>query len=186
MIKDKKSIAFSIVLISLIVLLVNPWEYISATTDNDATQESSTSDVSWNTYEDPNGLFIMQYPSNWNPTKLPGIYSIGPIDVSFLYQDAEGRNALLEIAQLDDKSVFDTPKEIADNNLAISQNVSLKFSLEQQVECGNLKVNSLDTCAYIHTFENPINHPGKSLKLSAIDANGVEYFVNFTTDPEFF
>lgn len=149
------------------------------------TLDSSSAEVSWITFNDDNGLFTMQYPSNWNPTKLKEFDPVGPIDILFVYEDSESRNAMLHLVQYSDKSIYSTPKEIADAEVNVSKNDS-EFILDKQVECGNVKLDGLDTCDYNYLLENPPGNSGKALNVFAVDANGKEYNVNFTTEPELF
>ena len=47
----------------------------------------SFAQVTWNSFEEKDGLFSIQIPSNWNEEEIPEEEKLAPIDYLFRYAD---------------------------------------------------------------------------------------------------
>ncbi|MBA3749607.1 MAG: hypothetical protein H0X03_01680 [Nitrosopumilus sp.] len=64
----------------LYILLILTTLFVFATVSN-----QSFAQVTWKTFEEKNGLYTIQIPSNWYPEKLDEVDKIVPIDDMFRY-----------------------------------------------------------------------------------------------------
>lgn len=57
----------------------------------------SNAQVTWNTFEEKDGLFSLQIPSNWNPEEIAEADKLAPVDHMFRYADKGNSFAWLEL-----------------------------------------------------------------------------------------
>ncbi len=138
----------------------NPDSSSSGTSSQSSPMTQNQSPVSWKTFNDRNGKFTMQYPSNWIPAGPGAEVPRGPIDFVFEYHDLQDRFAMLTIVQPPIMSPFTNATGVADVHITSQQSVFSGFNIQKQVECGNIKFNGLESCDYIATFGSADVPPG--------------------------
>jgi hypothetical protein len=155
---------------------------------NEQTQSSPAnqqSQVTWKTFKDREGLFTVQYPSNWVPSGVAESDRAGPIDTVFSSPGStETTGSDLEFIEYAQPSVFSTSKEALEQEITNLQNdpTITKFEIERPVECSKYTLNGLPACGYIYEVKTT---DGPSLAILAVDAiasDGKEYEVYYHSD----
>lgn len=149
-------------------------------------QQQQQREITWKTFADRDNLFTIQYPSNWVPNQRTGNDALGIIDFLVSYSDNQKRGALVNIVMTPPFSVFTDPRDLADVSLASIQNTDPSFSVQRQVECGNLILNGLPACDYIGSFSSEDGSTLKMLQVSTVDSSGTEFSVQYLNTPELF
>jgi len=163
--------------------------------DDDSQNESSSqneqppsaqqSQVTWRTFNDREGLFTVQFPSNWTPSNVAEVDRSGPIDSFFSSPGATGETgAEIEFIQYAQPSVFSTSQEALESEINTLQNdpTVTKFEIERPVECAMFILNGLQACSYIYEVRTT---DGPNLAVLAVDAvapDGTEYEVYYRSD----
>lgn len=159
--------------------------------DNSQDEESSQngqpqqSQVIWKTFKDREGLFTVQYPSNWTPQGVVEAERNGPIDVSFSSPGStDTTGADIEFIQWAQPSVFSTPKESLEQEITDLQNdpTVTKFEIERPIECSKYTLNGLPACSYIYEIDSTEGSPLAIMAVDALASNGTEYEVYYRSE----
>ena len=140
-------------------------------------QNTQQSQATWRTFNDREGLFTAQYPSNWTPGGVAEADSSGPIDVVFFAPvSAPDEVAEVEFIQYAQPSVFSTSREALESEINTLQNdpTVTKFEVERPLECEMYTLNGLPACSIIYEIASPDGQ----LALMIVDAlanDGTEY-----------
>lgn len=141
--------------------------------------------VKWKTFKEKNGLFTINYPSNWSPSR-PSTESDAPIDIYFFHPVGEGSFVTLSVYA--DESILSNNVDLMDSYLAYDQSEP-RYRLIQPTECEKYTVNSIKVCSAINTFRlmtvdsKPII---TQLVIGGIDNDGVEYGISYRATTELF
>lgn len=149
--------------------------------------------VKWKTFKEKNGVFTIQYPSNWSPLKLDeegeeeGYSSL--INVGFGH---EGKGTSFAVINLyaEAESLFTNVTDKIDSSSAVKQNYQ-KYKVIQPVECGKYTIDGLGACSQIEEFRlelegNTAKPLVNQLTIGAIDDDGTEYLFLYTASQKQF
>lgn len=164
--------------ITLIAILCSAL-FIGANSPNtfaSESQENKAPAISWQTYNDRDNLFSVQYPSNWTPSGVAEADRGGPIDTLFLAPVRSDQVGEIEFIQYAQPSAFSTAQESLQSEINSLQNdpTVTKFEIERPVECQRYTLAGLPACSYIYEV---VSSDG-SLAVMAVDAlapDGTEY-----------
>jgi hypothetical protein len=129
-------------------------------------------EVSWKTFRDRNGLFTVQYPSNWLPS-YPS-EPLGPIDIQLYFGDGRG-DAFLNIYKMEGISPFLTSNESIDSSLSYDQSTLNNFRLLEPIKCVQYSINGVPACSYTASFTADDGTDQTYLFLRAVTPDGTEY-----------
>ena len=167
-------------------LPINSSATSSSDSSNQAIASTSSSQgqgpVTWKKFNDKNGLFTMQYPSNWNPITRGD--EVNTIDTTFQYADTKARLARLTIIRYDVPTSYQSSRDVSENQLALNQNDS-SVSLQRQIECNNITINGISTCDFVSVFGSQ-DSPFKEVEVDAVNNRGTQYLALFITSPRLF
>ena len=141
-------------------------------------QIDAAGNVSWLQFKDKNGFFTVKYPSNWSPLKY-NQDSSAPINILFSYS---GRGAsFAELSLFAEESIYGNASELVDSNYIYLQNQP-NFKVLEEPECGKYRINNMSACHVVITLKDmdSFGKPTiKDLVIGAIDANGIEYSLDY-------
>jgi hypothetical protein len=132
-------------------------------------------DVKWKTFKEKNGLFTMNYPSNWLPGKSPDD-SENPslINMNFVYSGG-GRSDVASVSVIADESIYTNVSDLMDTLTAA---LTSKFKIVQPVECTKFVIKGTESCSIVTTYKET-KLPGKptvmEMDVVTIDRYGVQY-----------
>jgi hypothetical protein len=149
------------------------------------TQGTQQSQVTWRTFNDREGLFTVQYPSNWRPSNAAEADRSGPIDTVFISPGStETTGAELEFIEYEVPSVFSTPKESLEQEITDLQNdpTVTKFEIERPLECAKYTLNGLAACSYVYEVDTTEGSPLAIMAVDALAPDGTEHEVYYRSD----
>jgi len=170
------------VIISIFAILVG------LGTDNVFASQSQDDDepaVTWKTFQDRNGLFSVQYPSNWTPSGIIESMKVGPIDILFLSPGSDvDSGAEVEFIQWADQSVFRTAQEALEAEISTQQNnqTLTKFEIERPIECSRYTLNGLQACSVIYEISGPDIGDLATMVVDSLATDGTEYELYYKSD----
>ena len=154
-----------------------------------ATQIVATENVRWKTFNEKNGLYTIQYPSNWVPTKIDeyeGVELTSPINMNFIYSGGGSKFASMGISG--DESIFTNVSDLVDSVYAVAQSFP-SYKLVQPMECATYTINKVPACSTIISYKNT-GLPGKplvnELDIVAIDDEGIQYAMYYGATKKIF
>ena len=149
--------------------------------------------VKWKTFNEKNGVFTIQYPSNWSPLKVDKEgdeeYSTSLINSAFVHQGKGTSFAFINLFA-ETESIFTNITDKIDSSSALKQNYQ-KYKIIQPVECGKYTINGIGACSQIEEFkleleDNPAKPLINQLTVAALDDDGTEYLILYTASQKQF
>lgn len=151
--------------------------------------------VKWKTFKEKNGVFTIQYPSNWSPLKLDEDgdeeqeeYN-SLINVGFAHQGKGTSFAVINL-YAEAESLFTNVTDKIDSTSALKQNYE-KYKVIQPVECAKYTINGLGACSQIDEFRlelesNSAKPLVNQMTIGALDDDGTEYVFLYTASQKQF
>jgi hypothetical protein len=130
----------------------------------------SFAQVTWKTFNEKNGLYTIQVPSNWYAVKIAPEDKTAAIDDQFSYTGKGKSYAFFNI--MFDTSLYSDAKDASDDNIAANQNLD-KFKLLQPTECEKYTVNNVQACSSVITFKLEDDEQRTDLQVVTVDSDGV-------------
>ena len=149
--------------------------------------------VKWKTFNEKNGIFTIQYPSNWSPLKVDNDedeeYSTSLINSAFVHQGKGTSFAFINL-YAETESIFTNITDKIDSNSALKQN-NQKYKVIQPIECGKYTINGIGACSLIEEFkleieDNPVKPLVRQLTVAGLDDDGTEYLILYTASQKQF
>ena len=158
-----------IVCVVMVFTLISPVTHIAA-----------IEDVKWKTFKEKNGLFTMDYPSNWIPGKSrDNPENPSPIDMYFVYSGSRGSN-VASLSVTADESIYTNVPDYMDSLIST---LPSKFKPVQPVECTKYMIKGVEACSFIVSYKNT-DVPGKptimEMDVVIIDEFGVQYVMSYS------
>ena len=146
-------------------------------------------EVKWKTFKEKNGLYTIEYPSNWVPQKMDeyeGVEITSPINMNFIYVGSGSQFASIGI--LADETIFTNATDLIDSTYAVGQSFP-KYKVLEPMECAKYMITQTNACSTIISFKNT-ELPGKpmvnELDIVTIDEDGVQYLIYYTATKDLF
>jgi len=144
------------------------------------THIAAIEDVKWKTFKEKNGLFTMDYPSNWIPGKSrDNPENPSPIDMYFVYSGSRGSN-VASLSVTADESIYTNVPDYMDSLIST---LPSKFKPVQPVECTKYMIKGVEACSFIVSYKNT-DVPGKptimEMDVVIIDEFGVQYVMSYS------
>lgn len=153
----------------MVLTLISPVTHIAA-----------KEDVKWKTFKEKNGLFTMDYPSNWIPGKSrDNPENPSPINMYFVYSGSSGSN-VASLSLTADESIYTNVSDYMDS---LVSTLPSKFKPVQPVECTKYTIKGVEACSFIVSYKNT-DVPGKptimEMDVVIIDEFGVQYVMSYS------
>ncbi len=150
------------------------------------THVTAKEDVKWKAFKEKNGLFTMNYPSNWIPSKSrdnPDNPSL--IDMNFVYAGTGGSN-VVSLAVVADESIYTNVSDFMDT---LASSLTSKFKVIQPAECTKYMIKGIEACSFISSYKQT-ELPGKPTVMEVdvviIDEFGVQYMLIYGASKNLF
>ncbi len=138
----------------------------------------SYAQVTWNTFEEKDGLFSIQIPSNWSEEKIPKEEKLAPIDYLFRYADKGDSFAWLEI--MISKPSFSNPTTTLQSYLSEYQQFD-DFNLIKPIECNTHTLNDVPACSFVSSRQLEGEQTRNVLNVISVSPKGIQTDVVFIT-----
>ena len=139
--------------------------------------------VTWNTFEEKDGLFSIQIPSNWNEEELPEAEKLSPIEYLFRYADKGNSFAWLEL--MISKPPYLDARSVADSYISYYQQFG-DFNLLNSTECNSYKLNDVSACSIMSSQQLEGEQRRNVLNVVSVTPDGVQTDVIFITSNNIF
>ncbi len=143
----------------------------------------SYAQVTWKTFDEGDGLFSIQIPSNWFAERLPENEKLAPIDYIFRYADRGTSFAWTEL--LIDNSLHFNSNDAVASQLPSYENFD-NYELLQPIECDTYTLNDAQACSYISTFKLEGEDQRNVLTVISVNSDGVQTGMLFITSSNIF
>ncbi len=138
----------------------------------------SFAQVTWNTFEEKEGLFSIQIPSNWNASEVLEAEALAPIDYIFRYNDKGNSFAWLEL--MIDKPLYSDARTAAESYISDYQQFD-DFILLQPIDCNTYTLNDVPACSFLSSQQLEGEERRNVLDIVSISPNGIQTDVIFIT-----
>jgi hypothetical protein len=138
----------------------------------------SYAQVTWNTFEEKDGLFSIQIPSNWNASELPETGALAPIDYMFRYDDKGNSFAWVEL--MIDETTNLNAMSIADSYLSYYQQFD-DFNLLEPIDCNTYTLNDAPACSILSSQQLEGEQRRNVLNAVSVTPDGIQTDVVFIT-----
>jgi hypothetical protein len=143
----------------------------------------SFAQVTWNSFEEKDGLFSIQIPSNWNEEEISEEEKLAPIDYLFRYADKGDSFAWIEI--LISKPSFSNATAILESYLSEYQQFD-DFSLLKPIECTTYTLNDAPACSLLSSQQLEGEQIRNVLNVVSISPDDIQTDVVFITSANIF
>ena len=143
----------------------------------------SFAQVTWNSFEEKDGLFSIQIPSNWNEEEIPEEEKLAPIDYLFRYADKGDSFAWIEI--LISKPSFSNATTVLESYLSEYQQFD-DFSLLKPIECTAYTLNDAPACSLLSSQQLEGEQIRNVLNVVSISPDDIQTDVVFITSANIF
>jgi hypothetical protein len=139
--------------------------------------------VTWNTFDEKDGLFSVQVPSNWNVSELSDDEKLAPVDYMLRYNDKGDSFAWIEI--LINKPSFSNSTAILESYLSEYQQFD-DFSLLKPIECNAYTLNDAPACSLLSSQQLEGEQIRNVLNVVSISPDDIQTDVVFITSANIF
>lgn len=136
----------------------------------------SLAQVTWNTFEEKNGLFTIQIPSNWNASEIPATESLAPIDYMFIYDNKGNSFAWIELMISNASS--SSPRDAADSYILDNQQLN-NFTLLETTNCSTYVINHLPACSNLSSQQIKDEQRRNILSMVSVSPDGYQTDIVF-------
>ncbi|VFJ12631.1 hypothetical protein [Candidatus Nitrosocosmicus franklandus] len=136
----------------------------------------SFAQVTWNTFEEENGLFSVQVPSNWNVSEISGAEALAPIDYIFHYNDKGNSFAWIEL--MISEPFYTNSSAVLDSFMSQYQQYD-DFVLLEPITCDKYTLNDEPACSFLSSQHLEGELRRNVLDIVSISPNGTQTYVVF-------
>jgi hypothetical protein len=143
--------------------------------------------VTWETLRDPNGLFTIEYPSNWIPMRA--LEPLGPIDMEFwFYGDNPESYASFFLVKYENESQYLNSRGALQAEVASNKDTYVDYVVKQDIECNKYLIDNVPACSMIDSSQTEDGNLSVSrLTIDAVDETSSEEFeIYYTATPDLF
>jgi len=138
----------------------------------------SHAQLKWNTFEEKDGIFSIQIPSNWKEEEIPDVYKLSPVDYIFRYDDQGNSFAWIEL--MISGSTDADARSIADSYISYYQQFR-DFNLLKSAECNTFTLNNIPACSILSSQQLEGEQRRNVLNVISVIPNGTQTDVVFIT-----
>jgi hypothetical protein len=158
-----KFISFSIILALLTIFIIPVFGQTFA-------------QVTWNTFDEKDGLFSVQVPSNWNVSELSDDEKLAPIDYMLRYNDKGDSFAWIEI--MIREPLYSSPRPALEYYVADYQQYE-DFQLLEPIECDRYILNNATACSVLSSQQLEGEQRRNVLNVVSVTPAGIQTDVVF-------
>ncbi len=136
----------------------------------------SHAQVTWNTFEENDGLFSIQIPSNWNASKLPETESLAPIDYRFRYNDRGNSFAWVEL--MISERLYSNSTAAAESYMSQSQQFD-DFNLLKPIDCNTYTLNDAPACYFLSSQQFEGEQRRNVLEIVSVSPDDIQTYAVF-------
>lgn len=137
--------------------------------------------VTWKTFNETDGLFSIQIPSNWFPERIPESEKLAPIDYLFRYADKGDSFVWLEL--LISNSQYYEARDAAEAYISGYSQYD-DFQVLEPVECNTYMLNNVPACSFLTSFKLEGEEQRSVLSLISITSEGIQNEVVFVASSD--
>ncbi|WP_415311988.1 hypothetical protein [Candidatus Nitrosocosmicus sp. FF01] len=138
----------------------------------------SHAQVTWETFEEKNGVFSIQIPSNWNFEEIPDAEKLASIDYMFVYES--GRDSFAWVELMINKTTNLNTSSIAESYLSQYQQFD-DFNLLEPIECDTYTLNEVPACSFLSSIQLEGEQRRNVLNVVSVTPDGIQTEVVFIT-----
>lgn len=138
----------------------------------------SFAQVTWNTFEEKEGLFKIQIPSNWNASELSEAEALAPIDYMFRYNDKGDAFAWVEL--MISEPLYSNASAAAESYVSYYQQFN-DFNLTKPIDCNTYTLNDVPACSVLSSQQLEGEQRRNVLDIVSISPDGIQTDVVFIT-----
>jgi hypothetical protein len=132
--------------------------------------------VTWNTFEENDGLFSIQIPSNWNASKISETEASAPIDYLFLYDDRGNSFAWVEL--MISEPLYSNATAAAESYMSHYQQFD-DFNLLEPIDCNTYTLNEVPACSFLSSQQLEGEQRRNVLDMVSISPDGIQTYAVF-------
>jgi hypothetical protein len=134
--------------------------------------------VTWNTFEEKDGLFSIQVPSNWNVSEVSDTEKLAPIDYILRYNDKGNSFAWVEL--MISEPLYSNASAALESYQSYYSQFD-DFNLTKPIECDTYTLNDEPACSFSSSQQLQGEQKRNVLSLVSIVPNGLQTDVAFIT-----
>jgi hypothetical protein len=138
----------------------------------------SFAQVTWNTFEDKDGLFSIQIPSNWDANEVSEADALAPIDYIFRYNDKGNSFAWVEL--MISESLYPNASTAVDSYVSDFRQFD-DFKLTKPIGCTTYTLNDEPACAFLSSQQLEGEQKRNVLNIVSISPDGIQTDAIFIT-----
>jgi hypothetical protein len=132
--------------------------------------------VTWNTFEEKDGLFAIQIPSNWNASELTGTEALAPIDYMFRYNDKGNSFAWIEI--MISEPLYSSSRTAAESYMSEYEQFD-DYNLLEPISCSAYQLNEEAACSFLSSQQIEGEQRRNVLDIVSISPDDIQTYVVF-------
>lgn len=136
----------------------------------------SYAQVTWNTFDEKDGLFSVQVPSNWNVSELSETEKLAPVDYMLRYNDKGNSFAWIEI--MISEPLYSSPKAAAESYMTEYQQFD-DFNLLEPISCSTYQLNEESACSFLSSQQIEGEQRRNVLDIVSISPDEIQTYVVF-------
>ena len=134
--------------------------------------------VTWNTFDEKDGLFSVQVPSNWNVSELSDNEKLAPIDYMLRYNDKGNSFAWIEI--MISEPLYSSPRAAAEDYVTDYQQYE-NFQLLEPIKCDKYTLSNSTACSILSSQQLEGEQRRNVLNVVSMTPDGIQIDVVFIT-----
>ena len=138
----------------------------------------SYAQVTWNSFNEKNGLFSVQVPSNWNGSEVSVTEKLAPIDYILQYNDKGNSFAWVEI--MISEPLYSNASAAANAYLTYYQQFD-DFNLIKPIDCSSYTLNNVPACSFLSSQQLEGEQRRNVLNVVSITPAGIQTDAVFIT-----
>jgi hypothetical protein len=136
----------------------------------------SFAQVTWNTFQEKDGLFTIQIPSNWNASELTGTEALAPIDYMFRYNDKGNSFAWVEV--MISEPLYSNSRAALESYMSDYQQYD-DFNLLEPIECNTYTLKDEPACSFLSSQQLEGEQRRNVLNVVSVTQDGIQTDVVF-------
>lgn len=143
----------------------------------------SYAQVTWNSFEEKDGLFTIQVPSNWNVSEVSDTEKLAPIDYMLRYNDKGNSFAWIEL--MISESLYSNASAALESYIDYYQQFD-DFNLTKPIDCDTYTLNDEPACSVLSSQQLEGEQRRNVLNVVSITPDGIQTDAIFITSSNIF
>jgi len=138
----------------------------------------SYAQVTWNTFEEKDGLFSVQVPSNWNVSEVSDTEKLAPIDYMLRYNDKGNSFAWVEL--MISEPLYSNASAALESYMSEYQQYD-DYNLIEPIECNTYTLNDSPACSILSSRQLEGEQRRNALEWVSISPDNIQTYVVFVS-----